>query len=496
MYKDSINDLIKECYIDFEDAQKKFLKNPQNLAEFARNIKADALNAGIRYIEATLAFCDDALRKSPVRRAKGWQITRKDSKTLTTSLGDVHFEKTLFHNTKTDDYCYLLDQIMDISPNERVTEDAVACMLEEAVQTSYRRGGEEASLLGKVSKETVKDKIHSLEFESEQSKKSAEKKKTVDYLFIDADEDHVPLQFYEKKGDLAIGENGYKINTEIAKLVYVYEGVEKENSRSKRNRLIHPHYFSGVYKGKENKDLWDEVYAYLDHTYDLSKVKKIYLGADGGSWIKGCPDRIAGITYALDEFHLRKYLNKMTSHMLDSADKARKQLTDVICDGDKTQFKAKGAELLEYAETEAQEKRITEGMEYILSNWMPAKVRMTNRTILHGCSAEGHVSHVLSSRMSSRPMGWSRRGVDRMAHLRAYYWNGGDMFALVKKQPSLQATELKKAAGAEEIRASAWDIIQSEHRNAPAGKYFDCLQATVSDETAKWAWFNGHIWGL
>lgn len=41
-----------------------------------------------------------------------------------------------------------------------------------------------------------------------------------------------------------------------------------------------------------------------------------------------------------------------------------------------------------------------------------------------GSSTEGHVSHVLSSRMSSRPMGWSKKGVAKMAQLRAYYLNG------------------------------------------------------------------------
>lgn len=71
----------------------------------------------------------------------------------------------------------------------------------------------------------------------------------VDYLYIDADEDHVSLQFKEKKGDLAIGENNWKNNCVLAKLVYVYEGIGKEAPKSKRNRLVNPHYFSGVYDG-------------------------------------------------------------------------------------------------------------------------------------------------------------------------------------------------------------------------------------------------------
>lgn len=35
----------------------------------------------------------------------------------------------------------------------------------------------------------------------------------------------------------------------------------------------------------------------------------------------------------------------------------------------------------------------------------------------------GHVSHVLSKRMSTAAMGWSRKGADRMARLRAYVGN-------------------------------------------------------------------------
>lgn len=37
---------------------------------------------------------------------------------------------------------------------------------------------------------------------------------------------------------------------------------------------------------------------------------------------------------------------------------------------------------------------------------------------LHGCSAEGHISHIYSDRMSSRPMGWSTTNIDNMSKLR------------------------------------------------------------------------------
>ena len=40
-----------------------------------------------------------------------------------------------------------------------------------------------------------------------------------------------------------------------------------------------------------------------------------------------------------------------------------------------------------------------------------------------GCSAEGRVNHVYSERMSSRPMGWSETGTDRMCKLRCFIRN-------------------------------------------------------------------------
>lgn len=61
------------------------------------------------------------------------------------------------------------------------------------------------------------------------------------------------------------------------------------------------------------------------------------------------------------------------------------------------------------------------GLFYIENNF--DEIDLTPAT---SCAAEGHVSHVLSARMSSRPMAWSRNGAHRIARLRAYYFNGGD----------------------------------------------------------------------
>ena len=67
-------------------------------------------------------------------------------------------------NRKTSKKEYLLDRILGLKKHERITEDATAEILKEAVQISYRRGGEENSLKVTVSKQTVKAKLHGLKF--------------------------------------------------------------------------------------------------------------------------------------------------------------------------------------------------------------------------------------------------------------------------------------------------------------------------------------------
>ncbi len=81
------------------------------------------------------------------------------------------------------------------------------------------------------------------------------------------------------------------------------------------------------------------------------------------------------------------------------------------------------AQYLKYAE-HTERKALAKNYFYLQNNMNVYSMR--NR-----CSAEGHVSHVLSSRMSSRPMGWSLAGAERIARLRAYYYNNGDFAQLV-----------------------------------------------------------------
>jgi len=485
----SIQYFINNSIGIFGEVIGQFFKEPTKIAEFVCGITAETNRLGVMLIQETLEEMDQMICDSGKRRLE-WTVEQHNRKSLLTSLGNVVFRKTLFENKKTGEMCYLLDRILGLEKGERITEDAEAAMLEEAVQTSYRRGGEAASILDSVSKQTVKTKLHSLQFPGPER---PDEKKQAAYLYIEADEDHIALQFREKKGDLGKDPNGNKQNNAIVKLVYVHEGITPEAPRSRRHKLVNPHYFCRTAKGISNEDFWKEIYDYIDSHYDLGYVKKIYVNSDGGSWIHSGIRQFRGMVHVLDGYHLEKALSGLVFHMKDSRDDARSELYREIRRGTRQGF----SELVKRLEGCFLDgnvpKKFTESAGYILSNWTAARYRLVKMEGVIGSSTEGHVSHVLASRMSTQAMGWSLLGADKMAQLRAYCLNGGDMLELVR----FQKQELPKAAGAEGIRITANDIIVQEKRHhSLLGKYHDAITHSIAIEDKKKIWFQSHIWGL
>ena len=463
------------CTNKFEKIENEFFEDPKDIASYVNNLKEVLEELGVVIIREMLEDLDQMIKDSSARKDR-WNVERSASKTLITSLGSVNYKKTYYVDKQTGTTICLLDKLMDITDHKRISEDAVANILTEAVQTSYRRGGENVSI-GKteVSKQTVKNILHNLVFPEIEIPKE---KKVVDYLYIDADEDHVALQFRDSKGDIEKTDNGYKNNSFLTKLVYVYEGIEKEAPESTRHRLINPQYFSGSSVSETNEEFWSDIYEYISSHYEIDKIKKIFINGDGGPWIKGYKSKMPDITYVLDEFHMKKYLIKMTSHMSryfskETVKEFRKTINEIIRDNTKEEFRNAISYLQEFTDDEKEKNKIAEAGDYFLGNWMAAKNRFADRKHVKGCSAEGHVSHVLSSRMSSRPMGWSKRGATQMAKLRAYYLNGGDMLTLARYQEEY----IPKVAGAEiDLPLSSSEILKSErNRHGMIGKYVEAL---------------------
>ena len=493
MYNNSILQNLQTCLPALSKISESFFADPSTMTEMILAVRDNAITFALGVIGGLLDEMDEAIRETPSRKRK-WNVVRRDSATLLTGIGLVSYHKTLFKNKINGENCYLLDKLVGKDPHERMTPDALAKLYEEAATSSYQRSGERISLMDSVTKQTVKNKLHELVFPQD-TQEPAEKKQ-VKNLYIDADEDHVSLQFTEKKGDLESGENGYKKNGCMAKLVYVYEGKGTEAGSAERKKLVGTYYHSGVYEGKtQNGALWEEVNQYIEKHYEIAEDGHIFINGDGGAWINRSADVLgAKSVMVLDRFHLQKYMNKATGHMGDSVEDARDELQKAIAQPDRKRVKALFKTLLDFAEEEATKKKVKTCENYILGNWKRIEAGKEYAAELCGCSAEGHVSHVLSDRLSSRPLGWSKKGADKMSRLRAYKFNKGNMLELAMAQKQVKALN---GAAREEIYSAAEIMASEKEAKKAVEKYYEVFSRSLAgSQLRKMASITLHVCNL
>jgi hypothetical protein len=469
---------LTEVFSHYTDDLTKF-------AEMIQGVTKEVTKLGLSIIKEELESYDQLLRERQDLR-KGWYIERRDETRLLTSLGELQYHKTYFHNRGTGEYCYLLDQLMGLEKHARISEDAEARILEEAVESSYRKGGINASIgEQEVSKETVMNKLHALEFPK---LATPDEKRKVSRLYIDADEDHVSLQYLEKKGDI----KKPRVNTVMPKLVYVYEDVDFDGSK---HELKECRFFGGDYAGSRGtKELWQEVFGFIESSYDEAVLERIYINGDGAEWIKSGAGMHAKAHFILDRFHMHKYIIAATSHLKDSVQDARSEIYRAINGKRKWAAEAAFDKILNVTESETKTRAVESAKNYILGNWAGIMESLRAKDKSLQCSAEGHVSHIYADRMSSRPLGWSRTGADKMSRLRIYRQNKGNMLELVRYQKQ----ELPLAAGAEEVIYSATQMLSAESRNrAKLGELADMPVYSIPyPQIKKIAALKNHIWGL
>jgi len=112
--------------------------------------------------------------------------------------------------------------------------------------------------------------------------------------------------------------------------------------------------------------LWVQVYRYIEQHYDLSKVKRVYINADGGMWIKTALSYLDKSKYVLDGFRLKQTLFRMTACLKGAAGEA-KELQNLV------------RKITEGMDTEADDKRLLDGLDYILNNFKVAKTRLSRK---------------------------------------------------------------------------------------------------------------------
>lgn len=462
----SIQDFIENGIANLEECEKSLMKNPLNWTDQILGIQQILRKFGAAVISELLEECNTILENSIKRRAF-WRIKDRTKKHLLTSVGMIGFTHTRFEHKETGKTAYLLDQILGIQPHARISRDLECRLLEEAAQSSYRKAGYTASEQDPVSGQTVMRHVHCLKCIRQTNGQDQEKRR-VKQLYVEADEDHIALQFHEKKGDIKRFK-GHGDNGRIIKLVYVHEGIETEG---KRRSLKHRKYFGGYYTGEENKRLWEEVKEYIEETYDTDSLETIYFQSDGGGWMKKGME-LLGADFVLDEFHLKKYVKRMVRSTGEPEREA--EVNEWIKEGKKKELEEWEKEKAAVLE-EKEGKKLENSYGYIKRNWKGVRNRVGKKAGVLGSSTESHVSHVISARMSSRPMGWSKEGAKKLSFLRIYWKNGGKMEQLLSEE-----RKCEEKRGEEKILSAAELIHWEKQTKKHNGKYVDAVQARLNN---------------
>lgn len=451
------------------EAEGRFLENPKDFysLEKAAKTSTEAFAAG--FLGEVLSSMNQSIKQSSWREGR-YTVQRDDTRTIISSVGDITFECTYFRRKADREYTYLVEDMIGLTKNEKFTEEAEVLLLTEALKTSYKEATKVLPSKQEITKTTVMNKVHSLA--EEIPFEEVDEIRETDYLFIEADEDHVA----EQHGD---AKDAKENKSFISKLVYIYECKQEAAGYSNRKELVNAYYFSGLYPGKEgNEKLWKNVDEYIRKAYDADKLKKVFISGDGAPWIKSGVDYIEKALFCADKFHLMKYINQAAGQMLDEKEIAKEELWHLLYSKKpkaKERFAAYTNEMMQSAKNP---ERIENLRKYVLGNWAAIRRTLRNK-LVNGCSAESHVSHVLSDRLSSRPMGWSQTGADRMSKLRCYERNYGregiiDFVRYSREQRVLKATGTDcvpiKEVSLREIRADHYDQAKS---------YIDRIQAHI-----------------
>lgn len=392
----NIKELLKERCVDIvEQLIVNVMNNKGTFSDAVASTRKGVEALGVEILEQYYSAVDMKYNESRDRR-RILVKNKTKTRTLITAMGNITLKRQLYLDKVDKRYFFAVDELLKLEKYSRIEQGYQAELLKNATLTSY---GKSAEVLGqKVSRQTVFN--ISKKLKNYDISNSKPKRKDIGDLYLEADEDHIHMNS---------GSPGE------VKLVYVHEG-RRVLSKS-RKELINPKYFASFEDDPDT--IWNDVALYISERYNVKG--KIYISGDGAQWIKCGLNVFPKSIYRLDKFHLCKSIMESSYGSM----KFRKHVFRAIRSKDKLEITNLYATAFRAAEKRTHKNAIATTMFYINNNI--DNIDLDNSC----CSAESHVSHVLSARMSSRPMGWSKAGAERMAKLRAYLFNKGNFSDLI-----------------------------------------------------------------
>lgn len=387
---------IADVSVDFLSKEIEEIFNGQcSFSDLAADAQNFGENIALMAVEELLRRTDESIYEA-AKKTKQFVVKAKGvERQILTPCGEIHFKRRYYRCKETGRYEYLLDDYLHIPKSDRIDENCKAELVNNVMDESYAKTAKRVTG-GAISKQTVKNVMREVGIFPEKAAPKPKVNGDAQEIYIEADEDHVAMQ------------DG--THAAMYKLIYVYEG--KKPVCKGRWELQAKRTFGGY---DAPKKLWNSVEKYITETY-ADDVKTTIIG-DGANWIRAGLQYIPESNFALDPFHLSKYVKKICGNH---------PVTPFYSLLRKNDRKGAVAYAEKQAETEPwRRKAIEEGIRYIENQWDGIQRSLNDEKI--SSSTEAHVSHVLSDRLSSRGMGWSKEGSLLVGSARIFRENGGDV---------------------------------------------------------------------
>ena len=386
---------IISLFNSFVNHLNNILDNNLFMYELEHNISNSTNTLNLDILRNILEYLDLEYKNSKERKDK-YYVQQTRERTLITSLGLITFNKTYYKsknkiNGKYKYYSYLEDYL-GIDKWAKMSLSCEVNLINNALDNGMTWASVNTIPNYLISRQTISTKIKNINFNYFEN---IVKKETPKILYIEADEVHANLQSRNK---------GTK--NKIIPVILTHEGHKEDFVRKKE--LKNTHYIaSSILKTDK---LWEETYKYLDATYDLNKVDKIFLSSDSGTWITDYDIAFPNVIFVLDKFHYRKALNyifkkdPITTNIADSY--LRNKMINEFKILVKTQYQL-------YPD---QKKMMIQKQNYLI-NHIDGIINQNHPDYKCPCSMEGHISNKYAKFITSRPHSYSKDGLENITQL-------------------------------------------------------------------------------
>lgn len=410
---------LAETYLSFIRSCEDFLLFEQRAYEHGFEVIAAAMSAALE------AYDDELSLQRPVT----WKVKDRTSRSPVSEVGQLSFSRRVYID-EVGERRYMLDEVMDLPKRARLTPGAFDKLTGFGVETSYHAA---ARLFNRhigcaVTAPTVMNALREsaamLKGESEAAARrlfedgeAPDGELVRSEVVVEADGVWVPRQVERrtKGGRLRDGDEkpkGFEVKAMVA-----YSGKERKGAATVCRDKV-------AFDAVTNPDsFWKQGVAALSGKFELGKVQRFHLGADGGAWCSKLPDYVphAQVDFRLDQFHVNEAVIKAIRDRQDRSEafhilyhEGPEALIGFMRDLKARDEFAKGAKrrnsLVE----------LSRGIKYIEA----FKEHIDANGLSMG-TMESANAHVIGARMKSRGGAWSRDGGNAMARARAHVANGG-----------------------------------------------------------------------